>query len=153
RVRSAGRESVGRILERRPSLSRSGTRELVNLLDHPVGWWRDTAQRLLIERQDRRALPLPEETVRSAVNPLGRLHSLATLGDLGGLNKSVLEHAASDSHPGLREFALRASANSQSDGLTRSKLVSLASDPSVRVRLQAAIVLGGDGPENRQALH
>src|SRR5262249_51736424 len=33
RVRSAGRESVGRILERRPSLSRSGTRELVNLLD------------------------------------------------------------------------------------------------------------------------
>src|SRR6185436_134993 len=38
--------------ERRPQLSRAPSPELVKLLGHPVAWWRNTAQRLLVERQD-----------------------------------------------------------------------------------------------------
>ncbi|PYI88975.1 MAG: dehydrogenase [Verrucomicrobia bacterium] len=33
-------------------LSKASSAELVNFLSHPNGWWRDTAQRLLIERAD-----------------------------------------------------------------------------------------------------
>ena len=34
----------------RPQLSRATPEELVKTLSHPNGWWRDTAQRLLVER-------------------------------------------------------------------------------------------------------
>ena len=43
---------------RRPSLGKAGVPELVGLLGHPNGWWRMTAQRLLVERQDRAVVPL-----------------------------------------------------------------------------------------------
>ena len=45
-----------------PSLSTATSTELVDRLAHPNGWWRDTAQRLLVERGD-----------RSSVAPLARL--------------------------------------------------------------------------------
>ncbi len=41
-----------------PHLSTATTAELVALLEHPNGWHRDTAHRLLFERQDRSAVPL-----------------------------------------------------------------------------------------------
>src|SRR5262249_11668268 len=40
----------------RPRLSQASTAELVKDLAHPNGWWRDTAQRLLVERQDSTAV-------------------------------------------------------------------------------------------------
>ena len=38
---------------RRPSLSSASAARLVETLSHPNGWWRDTAQRLLVERGDK----------------------------------------------------------------------------------------------------
>ncbi len=32
--------------------------ELTRTLEHPNAWWRETAQRLLLERRDRSAVPL-----------------------------------------------------------------------------------------------
>jgi putative membrane-bound dehydrogenase-like protein len=152
RVRSALGEVGTCVLERRPCLSKASIQQLVNFLDHPVGWWRDTAGRLLVERQDRHALPLLEKRVRSAANPLCRLHALAALAGMGALNATILEQAANDHDPGVREHALRASAVSPADALPLWKVVSLAGDPVVRVRLQAALALGGRGPESRQVL-
>src|SRR5205085_1974485 len=39
-----------------PRLRQAAPAELVRRLGHPNGWWRDTAQRLLVERQDRQAI-------------------------------------------------------------------------------------------------
>src|SRR4029077_14441957 len=39
--------------ERRPQLSKAKSEDLAKLLGHPNAWWRETAQRLLVERQDR----------------------------------------------------------------------------------------------------
>ena len=39
------------------SLANASTAELVETLSHPNGWWRDTAQRLLVERGDTAAVP------------------------------------------------------------------------------------------------
>ena len=39
-----------------PRLSKATTDELVKLLEHPNGWHRDTASRLLYQKQDARAI-------------------------------------------------------------------------------------------------
>src|SRR5690606_23582522 len=39
--------------DERPQLSEKSPAELVEYLSHPNGWWRITAQRLLVERGDR----------------------------------------------------------------------------------------------------
>ena len=36
----------------KPQLNKARSTELVKQLSHPNGWWRDTAQRLLVERAD-----------------------------------------------------------------------------------------------------
>jgi hypothetical protein len=41
----------------RPRMFSDTTTELVRHLEHPNGWWRDTAQQLLILRQDKSAVP------------------------------------------------------------------------------------------------
>ncbi len=68
-----------------PRLSRAPSAELVECLNHANGWWRDTAQRLLVERQDRQAIPLLEKLARDATSPQGRVHALWTLKGLSAL--------------------------------------------------------------------
>ncbi len=43
---------TGALRRARPRLSQASTAVLVSLLGHPDAWWRETAQRLLFERQD-----------------------------------------------------------------------------------------------------
>src|SRR4029434_1045001 len=45
----------------KPNLSKATSDELVKTLAHPNGWWRDTAQRLLVERADASAVPALEK--------------------------------------------------------------------------------------------
>jgi len=86
RVRSKDIPQGARADDPRPRLKSASPQEQVNLLDHPVGWWRDTAQRLLVEHQDQRAIPLLEDRVRTASNPLCRLHAVWTLAGLNALH-------------------------------------------------------------------
>src|SRR6202041_412775 len=52
-----------------PHLSAASTAELVALLEHPNGWHRDTAHRLLFERQDKSAVPLLAALLRKSGLP------------------------------------------------------------------------------------
>jgi putative membrane-bound dehydrogenase-like protein len=52
-----------------PKLGTASVGELVATLAHPNGWHRDTAARLLYERQDRSAAPLLEKLAREAKLP------------------------------------------------------------------------------------
>src|SRR4051794_38283625 len=61
------------------SLGRATTPELVDLLEHPNGWHRDTAHRLLFERQDRSAVAPLRHLLRESKQALGRLHALWSL--------------------------------------------------------------------------
>ena len=40
-----------------PKLQNASVGELVKTLSHPNGWWRDTAQRLLVERREKKSIP------------------------------------------------------------------------------------------------
>lgn len=153
-------------LERKAGLglSRATAGELVEQLRSDNGWRRDTAQRLLVERQERTAVPALEKLVRETSQPLARLHALYTLDGLQALTPEVLLTALKD--PALREHALRLSepslANAPSvrprpGSLSRggegrgegehtiklaNAVLSLADDSNPRVRFQVALSLG-----------
>ena len=114
--------------------------ELVRTLGHANGWHRRTAQRLLIEKQDRAAVPALRDLAVKSENPLARLHALWTLEGLGALEAADVERALKDSHAGIREHAVRLS-----EGFLpklEAPLLALKSDPEPRVQFQLAFTLG-----------
>ncbi|MBX9679495.1 MAG: c-type cytochrome [Gemmataceae bacterium] len=90
-----------------PQLSKATTAELVALLDHPNGWHRDTASRLLYQRQDRIAIPLLAKLAKEASTPQGRMHALRSLEGLAGLKAEALMTALGDPHPRVVEHAIQ----------------------------------------------
>lgn len=80
--------------ERRVALSNAITPDLVALLDHPNAWHRETAQRLLFERQDKAAVEPLREMVKSGKTQQGKVCALHALSALSALNEESLENAA-----------------------------------------------------------
>ena len=78
-------------------------------LAHPNGWWRDTAQRLLILKQDKGAVPALTAMAQTDKNPLARVHALWTLEGLGALTPEIIAGKLEDEAPEVRVSAIRAS--------------------------------------------
>ena len=57
--------------------------ELVALLAHPSGWWRDRAQMHLVDTEKSEAIPALTQMLRTHESPIARLHALWTLEGLG----------------------------------------------------------------------
>jgi hypothetical protein len=72
----------------KPQMSKDSSADLVKYLSHPNGWWRDTAQRLLIERNDDSVISELRKIASSpdAEGSLGRLHALWTLEGMNALD-------------------------------------------------------------------
>src|SRR5262249_18714541 len=70
-----------------PRLSKAATSELVKTLGHPNGWHRDTAARLLYQRQDKTAWRELEQLCNGFTNILGAVHSLQALAGLQRLTE------------------------------------------------------------------
>ena len=129
-----------------PRLGDADLATLVETLASPNKWRRDTAQRLLVERQDPAAVPLLAARTGSEAPPLARLHALWTLRGLDGLRVDQIVTALEDPSPGLRENALRlAEAVLDANLDLQAAVVARADDPDARVRMQAALTLGGSG--------
>lgn len=140
-----------------PRLGRASTAELVGTLAHRNAWHRETAARLLYERQDRAAVPLLEQQLREAAFPLGRLHSLYALQGLGALTPRHLLGALADPDDRVREHAVRLSEPflkaPVGNRALLARLLALAEDPSPHVRYQLAFTLGETpAPERLEAL-
>jgi putative membrane-bound dehydrogenase-like protein len=159
-LESRGRGRIWRIVPegfqrpKLPALQKASTEELVQHLADGNAWWRLTAQRLLIEKQDSSAAAHLNRLAQDAPTGLGRVHALWTLRGLGALSDSKIEKVLSDHEAGVREQALRLAEErlSKSDVL-RDAVVRLADDPSPRVRFQLAFTLGeANGPEAVAAL-
>jgi putative membrane-bound dehydrogenase-like protein len=87
-----------------PNLSQASTEELCKLLSHPNGWHRETASRILIERQDLQAIQYCRAALKAPTTPpLGRLHALSVLANLpDGLDEASWKIAIGDPEPRLR---------------------------------------------------
>src|SRR5262249_36713046 len=77
----------------RPKLSGADLTTLVMLLDDPDAWWRETAQRLLVERKEVATAAIVRRSFPTFRSPLGRLHALWTLECLHQLDNNLLEQA------------------------------------------------------------
>jgi putative membrane-bound dehydrogenase-like protein len=129
-----------------PRLSRASLGELVATLEHPNGWHRDTAARLLYERNDRAASPMLTRLLMKSESAVGRLHALYALKGLGSLDEVLVLQALSDADGVVREHAVRLSESFLQNGVPSrelwKKLSACASDPVVGVRYQLAFTLG-----------
>ena len=137
-----------------PKLSKASTAELVALLEHPNGWHRDTASRLLYQRQDPAAVDALRKQATSSRSPLGRLHSLYALDGLKALKPADVLPALKDPEPRVREHSLRLAERFADDAEVRNAMHRLIGDADVRVRYQLAFSLGGvrDEATNRSLL-
>ncbi len=126
-----------------PTLATRSTTALVAALDSSNAWQRETAQQLLVWRQDPSSVPACEQLLTTCKNPLARLQALCTLDLLGGLKASVIETALHDSSPGVRRQALRlAEPRAIASPTLIEAAAKLVSDNDPAVRLQLACTLG-----------
>jgi putative membrane-bound dehydrogenase-like protein len=135
------REASG---QTRSPINAASTSQQVALLDHPNSWQRETAARLLYERQDKSARGALEHLASGATRGQGRALALYVLDGLSQLSPRVVVKAMSDRDAGVRACALRLGrrwlANDQE---IRKRLFQLAeNEPIARVRFEVALALG-----------
>jgi len=82
-----------------PRLSEATNQQLVMHLSHENGWWRDTAQRLLVERNATEMRTALEVLAVGAEDPRTRIHALWALEGIDQLTFSTLELASENRHP------------------------------------------------------
>ncbi len=124
-------------------LNEMTTGQLVQATGHANAWWRQTAQRVLIERGDRTAVPALLAQVRRGRTTPARLHALYTLDGLGELAPAEVTAALSDSSYAVRMHALRLAdrwLGTREDVL--AKVLAMSGDTDPKVRLQLAMSLG-----------
>ena len=138
-----------------PRLDQAALAELVATLDHPNGWHRSTAARLLCERQNQEAVePLRRLAKRGKTAP-GRVVAIYSLAALGALKSNDLVLALTDESPVMRAHAIRlaedflpnpqpgvAGQTAVFDSPLAAGLRRLADDPDALVRYQLGWSLG-----------
>jgi putative membrane-bound dehydrogenase-like protein len=127
-----------------PHLSNASAAELVELLEHPNAWWRETAQRLLVERQAREAVASLDHLLRSTEDPRARVHAAWTLEGLRALETRHVERLLADPNARVREHALQLAEPTlrRDPSELWGKVRALVGDPDARVRFQAVLTLG-----------
>jgi putative membrane-bound dehydrogenase-like protein len=126
----------------KPDLGRLTSAELVRHLANTNGWHRATAHRLLLQRQDRSAVPALKTAAHSG-SPEARVRALWLLQSLGALEALEIERALTDSDGRIREQALRLAEPLLSKSKTLAEIaLRLTGDSDPRVQFQAALTLG-----------
>ncbi len=123
------------------SLAGLTTVELVNTLAHANAWHRETAARLLYQRQDPAAVDSLRSLVKDSPSPLGRMHAMYALDGLVALDEATLICGLRDEHPQVRRHALRLSDSIKFTPSIEGRLVEMTDDESMEVRYQLAFAL------------
>jgi putative membrane-bound dehydrogenase-like protein len=90
----------------RPQLSTKSSPDLVDLLAHPNAWWRETAARLLVERQDKSVGAQLERVALKHESILARIHALRVLHGLGLASDELRLTLLDDPQPRIVEQAI-----------------------------------------------
>ncbi|CAE7333362.1 unnamed protein product [Symbiodinium sp. CCMP2456] len=124
-------------------LSGLSSTELVGLLNHPNSWQRETAARLIYERQDVTAAPALIDLLEKDVTAEAKLLALYALEGLNQLTPTQLLATMDDKHPRVRQHAVRLSESHLTASKSlRAKLQQLATDTDRKVRFQVAFSAG-----------
>ncbi len=121
-----------RMLDEKPA-------KLVAYLAHPNGWWRDTAQKLLVLRGDKSVVPALTKMARSNRNPLARIGALWTLEGLNAVDAALVREELKDPQAPVRAAAVRVSETLYKHGdqslVPDLKPLAADADPNVSVQV------------------
>lgn len=134
-------------------LGELATVALVSRLESLNGWTRETAHRLIWERQDKAAIAPLRQLLKTSSEPLGRMHALWSLEGLEALTVEDVIAGMKDSHPRVREHAVRLSERFLQSVQTAApqiveELSRLATDDDQRVQFQVALSIGEASPSD-----
>lgn len=137
-----------------PKLSSATDQALVKFLEKKNAWTRETAARLLLERETQEVAKELEALTRNSKLPAARAAALQILSGTKTLSPSVVRTSLLDLSPGVRQQAIVLAERwaSAPDSL-RSDVLKLAYDVDPRVRFQVALSLAPmENPEEIEAL-
>jgi putative heme-binding domain-containing protein len=127
----------------KPNMGAMSSAGLVRHLANPNGWHRQTAHRLLLEKQDPASIPHLRVMAANPQSPEGRVRALWLLRSLNALDAPLARTALADQDARVREQALRLSEPLlKKDELLAGAVIRSADDVNPRVQLQAALTLG-----------
>lgn len=125
------------------SLGKESSENLVKHLSSKNQWWRSNAQRLLVDRKDKKAIPALNAMAVNTDSPMGRLHALWTLEGMGELKPEHIQQALKDKEAGVRENAVKlAEIHLKDYPQLSTSLLSMQNDSDPKVRLQLLLTLG-----------
>ncbi len=129
---------------RAPRLSTASPAELVQALSHANGWWRDTAQQLLVQRGETSVVPQLKQLAAQSPDWRARLHALWTLDGLDAIEPAQVERALADKSADVRASALRLSERwlKEPNHPLAGAVLALMGDSSWTVRRQLAATIG-----------
>jgi hypothetical protein len=145
-------------LGRPPRMLDESPTQWVQHLTHPNGWWRDTAQKLLVLRRDLSVVPALEKLAAShSADPRPRLHALWTLDGLGALEDNLILGALKSTEPQVRIAGLRLADTRVGASASRAPLAvamrDALRDADPRVVIQAMLSMRRAGlPNARKAI-
>ncbi len=119
--------------------------EWVAYLNHHNSWWRQTAQRLLVNQAtpDAELTTAIKEMVKNSEGSPGRIHALWTLEGIGATDAALLSLALTDPVAGVRENAIQLLELHEVEMASLlPDLLALQDDPDPRVRFQLLCTLG-----------
>ncbi len=130
----------------KPNLLAAPPSELVKNLAHPNGWWRDTAQSILVTRGEQSVAPALREMALKHETPLARLHALWTLDGLGKLDLKTCLALTKDAEQRIRSAAIRTMesfiSGDQNAAEVYSRMDAMLGDPSPQVIAHIVLAVG-----------
>jgi mono/diheme cytochrome c family protein/glucose/arabinose dehydrogenase len=130
--------------DRKPSLTKATPEQLVKLLSHSNGWHRDTAQRLLVERQEKSVAPALKQLALDSPDYRAKLHAVWTLDGLGEIDVATVQKSLADKHADVRASAIQLAERwlGEAGHPIQAAVLKLTDDPNWMVRRQVAASLG-----------
>ncbi|MEZ5301674.1 MAG: discoidin domain-containing protein [Verrucomicrobiales bacterium] len=142
-----GRGRIYRLVHRsfkpgpKPQMLKEGAINLLAHLSHPNGWWRDTAQKLIVLRKKEhdQIAPHLEQLARRGPSTHGRIHALWTLEGMGRVSESLLVDLLGDENALVRAQAVRVSEPflAKPEGAVAAKVARLGNERDAEVAIQA----------------
>ncbi|QDT08426.1 PVC-type heme-binding CxxCH protein [Planctomycetes bacterium K23_9] len=124
-----------------PNLTKESTEVLVTLLAHPNAWHRETASRLIFERQDPTSIRALQQQVASFDQPVATLHAMYALSGLDALTADLLQRPLRHPNENVRRHAVTLADRFGLVQALAKEILRLSKDPSLAVRTEVAYAI------------
>ncbi|MGV3772613.1 MAG: PVC-type heme-binding CxxCH protein [Verrucomicrobiales bacterium] len=128
------------------NLAQNNPANWVKALEHPNGWVRMTAHRLLADNKPAAAVESLKTVIRNG-SPLAQVHAMYILQSYGKLDDQALKTALNSKESVVRKNALHILADNEAPAESqKADVIAALKDPDQRARIQALIALANYNP-------